>query len=336
MKKVAAQAKAFSAESARVRIVTATSLFDGHDAAINIMRRILQRQGAEVIHLGHDRSVDEIVTAAIQEDADAIAVSSYQGGHSEFFRYMIDELRARGGSHVRVYGGGGGTILPDEIRALEAYGVARLFSPEDGRSLGLDGMIAAIIRECRASLPRTIDGCLGRLGPDDPAAVARVISFLEGSGPPEEIARVRDALTRRAAERNAPKIVGFTGTGGAGKSSVVDEITRRIRRDFASARLALLLVDPSRRSSGGALLGDRIRLNSIHDGAVYVRSMGTRKASAALSESVDDALLVLSAAGFDLVLLESAGIGQSGSEIVDLSDVCVYVMTPEFGAPTQL
>ncbi len=338
MKNLAARADAQTADVAHVRVVTAASLFDGHDAAINIMRRILQRQGAEVIHLGHDRSVDEIVTAAIQEDADAIAVSSYQGGHDEFFRYMIDELRARGASHVRVYGGGGGTILPDEIRALEAYGVARIFSPEDGRALGLDGMIATILRECRASLSRTLDGAIERLGPDEPGAVARVISFLEENGAAggPEVDALRDALRRRAAGSASPKIIGFTGTGGAGKSSVVDEITRRLRRDFASARLALLLVDPSRRSSGGALLGDRIRLNAIHDGAVYVRSMGTRKASAALSESVGDALLVLSAAGFDLVLLESAGIGQSGSEIVDLSDVSVYVMTPEYGAPTQL
>ncbi len=324
-----------SREGRRVRVVTAASLFDGHDAAINIMRRVLERQGAEVIHLGHDRSVAEIVTAAVQEDADAIAVSSYQGGHVEFFRYMVDELRARGAAHVRVYGGGGGTILPDEIRALEAYGVARLFSPEDGRSLGLDGMIAEILRECRAAPPRAFTGDVERLTPDAPGEVAALVSLFE-SGDDAHATAFRRALEARLAERTPPKVLGFTGTGGAGKSSVVDEVTRRLRRDFPWARLALLLVDPSRRSSGGALLGDRIRLNSVSDGATFVRSMGTRKASAALSDAVEDALLVLAASGFDLVLLESAGIGQSGSEVVDLADASVYVMTPEYGAPTQL
>jgi len=322
-----------------IRVVTAASLFDGHDAAINIMRRILQAQGAEVIHLGHDRSVQEIVTAAVQEDAHAIAVSSYQGGHVEFFRYLIDLLRKLGAGQTRVYGGGGGTITPEEIEALEAYGVARIFSPEAGRALGLEGMIRQILDECR-EIPRLAsDEEIARISPDAPAAVARTITLFENAGVAggeAERTRLRarvEALDR--ASMRAP-VVGFTGTGGAGKSSVVDELIRRFRFDFPAARIACLLVDPTRRRSGGALLGDRIRMNAIHGDGIFVRSLATRRAHLALSDTVRDAEKVLQAAGYDLILVETAGIGQSDSEIVDLADLSVYVMTPEYGAPSQL
>jgi methylmalonyl-CoA mutase len=323
---------------APIRVVTAASLFDGHDAAINVMRRLLQAQGAEVVHLGHDRSVEEIVEAAIQEDAHAVAVSSYQGGHMEFFSFLVQRLRERGAEQIRVYGGGGGTILPEEIAELQARGVARIFSPEDGRRLGLDGMIGRILEECRvhARAPQPTD-LLPKLAPDATGAIARLISFLEGAGGQRvgEAERVRGALTRRANGRKAP-VVGFTGTGGAGKSSVVDELVRRFRLGAPSLRIGVVLVDPTRRRSGGALLGDRIRMNGIHGPAVFVRSLATRRAHAALSLAVKDAVLVLRAAGFDLIFVETAGIGQSDSEIVDLADTSVYVMTPEYGAPSQL
>ncbi|MBW2274881.1 MAG: methylmalonyl-CoA mutase family protein [Deltaproteobacteria bacterium] len=326
----------------RVRVVTAASLFDGHDAAINIMRRILQAQGAEVIHLGHDRSVDEIAEAAVQEDAHAVAVSSYQGGHMEFFSYLVERLRELGAPEVRVYGGGGGTITPEEIETLHGAGVTRIFSPEDGRSMGLEGMIRSIVEDCRE---RSIEGVtdeLERLSPEDPVAVARLITWMEeedtaedGDGESAALEALRVQLEERGRERAAP-VVGFTGTGGAGKSSVVDEILRRLRADFPEASIGLLLVDPTRRRSGGALLGDRIRLNAIGGGRVFVRSMATRQANLALSRAVGDAIAVMRAAGFDLVIVETAGIGQSDSEIVDLVDLSVYVMTPDFGAPSQL
>jgi methylmalonyl-CoA mutase len=321
-----------------IRIVTAASLFDGHDAAINIMRRLLQAQGAEVIHLGHDRSVDEIVEAAIEEDAHAVAVSSYQGGHLEFFGYLVDQLAARGAGHIRVYGGGGGTIVPEEIAALEARGVARIFSPEDGRRLGLAGMIAGILEECRVHARRPAPGeLLEKLSAEDPGGVAQLVSFLESEGPAggEEVARIRAALAEKADGRRVP-VIGFTGTGGAGKSSVVDEIVRRFRLDSPALRLGIVLVDPTRRRSGGALLADRIRMNAIHGCGVFVRSLATRQAHLALSAAVRDATLVLRAAGFDLLFVETAGIGQSDSEVVDLADASVYVMTPEYGAPSQL
>jgi len=321
----------------RVRLVTAASLFDGHDAAINIMRRLLQAQGAEVIHLGHDRSVDEIVTAAIQEDAHGVAISSYQGGHLEFFRYLVDRLRELGADQIRIFGGGGGTIIPEEIEALHAYGVTRIFSPEDGRRLGLEGMISAILEECsRRALP-PLDDEVERLTPEDPLAVARLISWLEtargeaGSGATE----LRTRLEASRAGDPAP-VLGFTGTGGAGKSSVLDEIVRRFRLDHPDRSVGLLLIDPSRRRSGGALLADRIRMNAIHGPRIYVRSLATRQAHLALSQAVRDAVAVLQAARFDLILVETAGIGQSDSEIVDLADASVYVMTPEYGAPSQL
>jgi methylmalonyl-CoA mutase len=329
-----------SGASHPVRVVTAASLFDGHDAAINIMRRILQSQGAEVIHLGHDRSVQEIVDAAIQEDAHAVAVSSYQGGHVEFFTFMIEELRARGAADVRVYGGGGGTIAPDEIALLQRAGVARIFSPEDGRKLGLEGMIRCIIDDCLERTHEIEPDEISKLAADDPRSVARLITWVEnahaeGAQESPELVSLRVRLEDMAGESPAP-VVGLTGTGGAGKSSVLDEILRRLRRDAPEASIALLLVDPSRRRTGGALLGDRIRLNALGGSRVFVRSMATRQANLALSQAVADSLRVLKAARFDLVIVETAGIGQSDSEIVDLVDLSAYVMTPDYGAPSQL
>ncbi|MFO0687401.1 MAG: methylmalonyl-CoA mutase family protein [Myxococcota bacterium] len=326
-----------------VRVVTAAALFDGHDAAIHVMRRLLQAKGAEVVHLGHDRSVEELVEAAVEESADAVAVSSYQGGHMEFFGYLVRRLAEAGVPEVRVYGGGGGTITPQEIEALQRGGVARIFSPEDGRILGLDGMIGTILRECRAARDardadpaQGLDAVVDGLSPERPRDVARLIRFFEdhAEGAKAEAERLRAVLAART--RRPPPVVGFTGTGGAGKSSVVDEIVRRLRRDAPGLRIALLLVDPTRRRSGGALLGDRIRMNAIAGPDVYVRSMATRRAHLSLSAAVGDALAVLRAAGFDLVLVETAGIGQSDSEIVDRVDLSLYVMTPDYGAPSQL
>jgi len=333
----AAQATLLRHAASRVRVVTAASLFDGHDASINIIRRLLQKLGAEVVHLGHDRSVEEVVEAAVQEDADAVAVSSYQGGHLEYFRYLVDQLRERGAERVRVYGGGGGVIVPEEIEALHACGVARIFSPEDGRRLGLEGMVRIILDECpERSLPRPED-LLARLHVGDPLAVARLVTFLEEEGPRGGLAleRLRAELARRRPARPAA-VVGFTGTGGAGKSSVVDEVVRRLRFDAPLRSVGILLVDPSRRRSGGALLGDRIRMNAIHAPTIFVRSLATRQAHLALSTAIRDAVSVLQAAGFELVIVETAGIGQSDSEIIDLADLSVYVMTPEYGAPSQL
>jgi methylmalonyl-CoA mutase len=323
--------------SGPVRVVTAASLFDGHDAAIHIVRRLLQAQGAEVIHLGHDRAVDEVVDAAVQEDAHAVAISSYQGGHMEFFRYLVRRLREVGADHVRVYGGGGGTITPAEAEALHADGVARIFGPGDGRRLGLEGMIRQILEEAAERPAPDPDACLARLAPAEPGAVARLVSWLEarGADPGADVARVRQALAVRRRRAPAP-IVGFTGTGGAGKSSVVDEVVRRLRRDQPGLAIGCLLVDPTRRRTGGALLGDRIRMNAIGAPGIYVRSLATRRAHLALSQAVRDAVAVLQAADFDLVLVETAGIGQSDSEITELADLSVYVMTPEYGAPSQL
>lgn len=324
----------------RIRVVTAASLFDGHDAAINIMRRVLQAQGAEVIHLGHDRSVKEIVDAAVQEDADAVAISSYQGGHLEFFGYLVEQLRARGAGRVRVYGGGGGTITAEEAQQLEAAGVARIFRPQDGRELGLEGMIQQILRECAAQPLSELQDSLERLSPDDPLAVSRAISWLERHaddphGEQAEVAELRRTLAARRTRARAP-VIGFTGTGGAGKSSVVDELVRRFHSEFPERRIGLLLVDPTRRRSGGALLGDRIRMNAVAGAGIFARSLATRQAHRALSRAVADAVSVLQAADFDLILVETAGIGQSDSEIVDRVDHSLYVMTPEYGAPSQL
>ena len=330
-------------EGPPIRVVTAASLFDGHDAAINIMRRLLQSLGAEVIHLGHDRGVDELVEAAIEEDADAIAISSYQGGHMEFFEYLLQRLAEVGRPEVRVYGGGGGTITPEEIEALHRAGIARVFSPEDGRVLGLEGMIATIVDEClEARRARDADPAAGltdlagRLAPGARGDIARLISFFENHAEThkEAASLLRTAIAARRGSR-AP-VIGFTGTGGAGKSSVVDELVMRLRRDAPALRIALLLVDPTRRRSGGALLGDRIRMNAIGGEGVFVRSMATRRANRSLASAVGDALGVLQAAGFDVVFLETAGIGQSDSEIVDQVDCSLYVMTPDYGAPSQL
>ena len=328
-----------------VRVVTAASLFDGHDAAINIMRRILQAQGAEVIHLGHDRSVEEIVEAAICEDVQAIAVSSYQGGHVEFFTYLVELLRDRGAEEILVFGGGGGTITEEEIELLQSRGVERIFSPEDGRILGLEGMISSMLERCRERAvlrPRSgeierLAESLPSLSPENPRAVAQLITFLEEDlgDQVEQRFGLRAKLDERAAS-NGTTVIGFTGTGGAGKSSVVDELVRRHRLACPKERIALLLIDPTRRRSGGALLGDRIRMNSVQGPGVFVRSMATRRAHLALSGAVRDAVRVLQAASYDLIFVETAGIGQSDSEIVDLVDASLYVMTPEFGAPSQL
>jgi methylmalonyl-CoA mutase len=332
-----AQVTALRQPPAHVRIVTAAALFDGHDAAINIMRRILQAQGAEVIHLGHDRSVEEIAQAAVQEDVHAVAVSSYQGGHMEFFRYLVDRLKELGAPDIRVYGGGGGTITPEEAEVLHAYGVARIFTPEDGRALGLEGMNRRILEECAQRTIERVGDEVSRLSPSDPRAVAQLITWLEDAaereGPSYE--RLCAELADRRTRVPAP-VIGFTGTGGSGKSSVVDELVRRFRSEFPERSIGLLLVDPTRRRSGGALLGDRIRMNAIGAPGIFARSLATRQAHLALSRAVGNAIRVLQAADFDLIFVETAGIGQSDSEIVDLADRSVYVMTPEYGAPSQL
>lgn len=320
-----------------VRIVTAASLFDGHDASINIVRRLLHSLGAEVIHLGHDRSVDEIVNAAIQEDAHAVAVSSYQGGHLESFRFLIDRLRERGAAHIKVFGGGGGTIVPAEIEALHAYGVARIFSPEDGQRLGLKGMTQNIIDECAGGQKFSVGEELDRLSTENPLAVSRLITYVEGwqESPAEKKEEFRWLLQNRL-ERPAPPALGFTGTGGSGKSTLLDEIVRRFRREFPEKTIGILTVDPTSRRSSGALLGDRIRMNAIESPQVFLRSMATRQAHLGVSGALADGIQVLRAAGFDLVLVETAGIGQAESEVVDLADISIYVMTPEYGASSQL
>ncbi|WP_321516081.1 methylmalonyl-CoA mutase family protein [Marinifilum fragile] len=316
-----------------VRIVTATSLFDGHDASINIMRRIIQASGAEVIHLGHNRSAEEIVDCAIQEDAQAIAISSYQGGHIEFFKYMYDLLQEKNAGHIQIFGGGGGVILPEEIKELEAYGIAGLYSPDDGRNLGLQGMINEVLQKADYALNRINLSGTEKIDFSDVNTLARLISLAEHD-------EIQDSdlflkLKNNAIIHHTP-VVGITGTGGAGKSSLTDELIRRFQIDYPNLRLAILSVDPSRKKSGGALLGDRIRMNAIHNSNVYLRSLATRRANLALSKHVDDALMIMKAAGFDCIFLESSGIGQSDTEIVDYSDVKLYVMTPEFGAATQL
>jgi methylmalonyl-CoA mutase len=321
----------------KVRFVTAASLFDGHDASINIMRRILQSTGCEVIHLGHNRSVEEIVNCALQEDAHAIAISSYQGGHVEFFKYMIDLLRQRGAGHVKVFGGGGGVIVPAEIRELQAYGVTRIYSPEDGQRLGLQGMIDEIVAASDVDLGQSLPEGLAALGDGDAnvrtRALARLITGLEGGGVP---AGTREALHAAAAKAKAPTL-GITGTGGAGKSSLTDELVRRFRLDQADRlRIAIVSIDPSRRKSGGALLGDRIRMNAIEHPNIYMRSLATREAGKEVSNALPDVIAACKVAGFDLVVVETSGIGQGDAAIVPLVDVSLYVMTPEFGAASQL
>ena len=319
-------------DEAPLRFVSAASLFDGHDAAINIIRRLLQAHGAEVVHLGHNRSVADIVRAAIQEDADGIAVSSYQGGHNEYFRYMVDMLRERGAGHIRVIVGGGGTIAPHEIEELESYGVERIYTPEDGRKLGLDGMIADVISRTRVAQRAAFE--FGPMGPRDHQQVARAISALELGEVP---AVLREALRKAGAraQRRAP-VVGITGTGGAGKSSLTDELLLRLVRHFPDRNIAVVAMDPTRRRSGGALLGDRIRMNALAAEQVFMRSLATRRQNLATSAVLADVLELLRYAGFDLIVVETAGIGQSDTEIVDLVDVPLYVMTSEYGAASQL
>ncbi|MEM6965265.1 MAG: methylmalonyl-CoA mutase family protein [Bacteroidota bacterium] len=317
----------------KIRIVTAGSLFDGHDAAINIMRRILQRSGAEIIHLGHNRSVQEIVNTAIQEDVQGIAITSYQGGHNEFFKYMYDLLQERGAGHIKIYGGGGGTILPTEIKELHEYGIARIYSPDDGREMGLQGMINNMLEGCDFPVGMNLNGELKKYTEKNPRALARMISAVENF--PKENQDWLDQINKDIKNKTIP-VLGITGTGGAGKSSLVDELVRRYLMDFEEKTIAIISVDPSKRKTGGALLGDRIRMNSINRERVYMRSLATRQSNLALSKHVQAAVDILKAAGFDLIILETSGIGQSDTEIVDHSDVSMYVMTPEYGAATQL
>jgi methylmalonyl-CoA mutase len=319
----------------KVRIVTAASLFDGHDAAINVMRRIIQSTGCEVIHLGHDRSAEEVVDTAIQEDANAIAMTSYQGGHNEYFRYMFDLLKQKGAGHIKIFGGGGGTILPQEIRSLEEYGITRIYHPDDGRSMGLQGMINDLVEKSDFATGRDISFNLQGIKDKNPAVIAQTISCAENY--PEEFSKYRKQLEDAVAKNTSScPVLGITGTGGAGKSSLVDEFVRRFLFDMKDKNIAIISVDPSKRKTGGALLGDRIRMNSIRNPRVYMRSLATRQSNLALSKHVDDTIVILKAAGFDLILLETSGIGQSDTEITEHSDVALYVMTPEYGAATQL
>lgn len=317
----------------KVRIVTAASLFDGHDAAINIMRRIIQATGCEVIHLGHDRSVEEVVDCAIQEDAQAIAMTSYQGGHTEYLKYMYDLLKEKGADHIKIFAGGGGTILPSEIKELQEYGITRIYHPDDGREMGLQGMINDLVQKSDFPTGDKLNGEVGHLSDRNPVDIARLISAAENF--PEQSKSDLDKVHELAAKVDTP-ILGITGTGGAGKSSLVDELVRRFLIDFPEKNIAIVSVDPSKRKTGGALLGDRIRMNSIKNKRVYMRSLATRQSNLALSKHVAEALEILKAANFDLVILETSGIGQSDTEILDHSDTSLYVMTPEFGAATQL
>jgi methylmalonyl-CoA mutase len=320
-----------------IRLVTATSLFDGHDAAINIMRRIIQDTGVEVIHLGHNRSVQEIVDAAVEEDVQGVAVSSYQGGHIEFFKYLVDLLRERGAPQVKVFGGGGGVIVPEEIRELEAYGVTKIYAPEDGTRLGLQGMINHLVQQLDFPTVGGFDFPFDALTPDNKRLVANLISAAEVAKALQDghLAKLRAELAAKIGHRRVP-VIGITGTGGAGKSSLTDELIVRILHDLGQARVAVLSCDPSRRKTGGALLGDRIRMNAIGSPRVYMRSLATRGSATEIPEALADAIMTVKAAGFDLVITETAGIGQGDSSIVDLVDVSIYVMTSEYGAASQL
>ena len=316
-----------------IRIVTAASLFDGHDATINIMRRILQSSGAEVIHLGHNRSVAEIVDCAIAEDAQGIAITSYQGGHVEFFKYMFDLLKERN-ANIKLFGGGGGTILPSEIEELHDYGISRIYSPDDGRTLGLQGMINDLMKQCDfCTHTPPIDDALSKVKDRDPKVLASLISVAENF--PDYRDELSEKIKSHWGHKKIP-VLGITGTGGAGKSSLVDELVRRFLDDFDDKTIAIISVDPSKRKSGGALLGDRIRMNSIHHPRVFMRSLATRQSNLALSRYVQDSIDICKAAEFDLVIVETSGIGQSDTEITEHSDVSLYVMTAEYGAATQL
>ena len=322
----------------KIRIVTAASLFDGHDASINVMRRIIQSTGVEVIHLGHDRSVEEIVNTAIQEDVNAIALTSYQGGHNEFFKYMYDLLQEKDASQIKIFGGGGGVILPEEIKDLMNYGITRIYSPDDGREMGLQGMINEMVELCDKSpslaLPKG-KGVIEKLKQKDVNTIARLITLAENNH--HEYNKILKSLSLSGEMgKGASPVLGITGTGGAGKSSLVDELVRRYLADFSEKTIAIVSVDPTKRKTGGALLGDRIRMNSINNNRVYMRSLATRQSNLALSKHVSDALNILKYAQYDLIILETSGIGQSDTEILDFSDVSLYVMTPEYGAATQL
>ncbi|MBG6185989.1 methylmalonyl-CoA mutase family protein [Flavobacterium sp. CAN_S2] len=317
----------------KVRIVTAAALFDGHDAAINIMRRIIQSTGVEVIHLGHDRSVEEVVNTAIQEDANAIAITSYQGGHNEYFKYMYDLLQEKGAGQIKIFGGGGGVILPSEIAELQAYGITRIYAPDDGRAMGLQGMINDLVQKSDYPVGDKLTDEINHLEEKNSKAIARIISSAENF--PDVAAKTLEAIQKKNENSTIP-VLGITGTGGAGKSSLVDELVRRFLIDFPEKTIGLISVDPSKRKTGGALLGDRIRMNAINNPRVYMRSLATRQSNLALSKYVADAIQVIKAANYDIIILETSGIGQSDTEIMDHSDVSLYVMTPEFGAATQL
>ena len=320
-----------------VRVVTATSLFDGHDASINIFRRILQSTGVEVIHLGHNRSVKEIVDAAIEEDAQGIAISSYQGGHLEFFKYMVDLLVEGGAAHIKVFGGGGGVIVPEEIKELEAYGVAKIYSPEDGTSMGLQGIINHMVE--LMDFPRADETVLdlSNLTAGNKLLVANMITSLEQAKAKENghLAKFRQELKNKIGDRKVP-VIGITGTGGAGKASLTDELIQRMLHDLDDVRIAIISADPSRRKTGGALLGDRIRMNAINSSRIYMRSIATRRSHTEIPDAMEEVLDVVKAAGYDLVIAETAGIGQGDSHIIDLVDLSMYVMTSDFGAASQL
>ncbi len=316
-----------------IRIVTAASLFDGHDAAINVMRRIIQSTGAEVIHLGHNRSVKEIVDCAVQEDVQAIAITSYQGGHIEFFKYMKDLLEEKGRPDIKIFGGGGGVILPSEIKELQEYGIERIYSPDDGRELGLQGMINDLMQKSDFPLLAKENVNLKKVQKKDINSISRLITVAEccNNKVNDELQKIKDIANKKQSP-----VIGITGTGGSGKSSLVDELVRRYLDDFKDKTIAIISVDPSKRKTGGALLGDRIRMNSINNERVYMRSLATRQANLSLSPYVHDAVNIMKVAGYDLIILETSGIGQSDTEITDQSDVAMYVMTPEYGAATQL
>ena len=317
----------------KIRIVTAASLFDGHDAAINIMRRIIQATGCEVIHLGHDRSVEEVVNCAIEEDANAIAMTSYQGGHTEYLKYMYDLLQEKKATHIKIFAGGGGTILPEEIKQLEAYGITRIYHPDDGREMGLQGMINDLIKTSDFLIGGKLSGGISQIQNKNINAIARMISAAENC--PKKHSDTLSEIKIISRNSKTP-VLGITGTGGSGKSSLVDELVRRFIIDFPKKNIAIISVDPSKRKTGGALLGDRIRMNAIKSDNVYMRSLATRQANLALSAHVNDAIDILKVANYDLIILETSGIGQSDTEIIEHSDVSLYVMTPEYGAATQL
>src|ERR1700760_1468114 len=318
-----------------LRFISAASLFDGHDAAINMIRRLLQAHGAEVVHLGHNRSVADIVRAAIQEDADGVAVSSYQGGHNEYFQYMVDMLRERGRPDIRVIVGGGGTIAPHEIEALERHGVENIYTPEDGRKMGLNGMIDDVFTRISGVHKPLYE--FGPLNARDHGHIARTLSVLEGAMAVGDADPQADQIRRALAKsKNKVPVVGITGTGGAGKSSLTDELLARLVRFFPDKQIAVVAMDPTRRRSGGALLGDRIRMNSLSNEAIFMRSLATRRQNLATSAVLKDVIDLYRTAGFDLIIVETAGIGQSDTEIVDLVDLSMYVMTSEYGAASQL